>query len=389
MHTQLKHIQMTFYLSIILALPFWTSGCKETRGAEVRAMLMIDTLSLDTLPSWMIGPFIKLDDVNPCLLPDRTQMFHCPVRNQRVRWEAKDVFNPAVIVRNEMLHILYRAEDSIGRYAGTSRLGLAQSKDGYQFEKRPAPVFYPDRDQMFHFEWEGGCEDPRVVRRSDGLYIMTYTAYDGKLARLCIASSRDLVTWTKHGLAFASDIDHKYADLWSKSGAIISKYDTSGTITATKVNGKYWMYWGDKHIHLATSADLITWTPLTNASGDLQSIVPPRAYLFDSDLVEPGPPAMIRDDGILLIYNSRNFGAQRDSTIAESTYSAGQVLFDLKDPTKVRQRSEEPFFVPDRPYEITGQVNSVVFVEGLVRWKGKWWLYYGTADSKIAVAVAK
>ena len=34
-----------------------------------------------------------------------------------------------------------------------------------------------------------------------------------------------------------------------------------------------------------------------------------------------------------------------------------------------------------------GQVNRVCFVEGLVNYKSKWFLYYGTGDSKIAVAV--
>jgi predicted GH43/DUF377 family glycosyl hydrolase len=241
---------------------------------------------------------------------------------------------------------------------------------------------------MFQYEWEGGCEDPRIVKRSDGVYIMTYTAYDGETARLCIASSRDLRTWTKHGPAFAPQFEGKYLDLWSKSGAIISRYDTTGVITARMINGKYWMYWGDKDIHLATSSDLLTWAPLTDDTGALKRIISPRPHMFDSDLVEPGPPAMIRDDGILLIYNSRNFGEQRDTTLAEGTYSAGQVLFDLKDPTKVLKRSDAAFFIPERSYEISGQVNRVVFIEGLVRWKNRWMMYYGTADSKIGVAVA-
>jgi predicted GH43/DUF377 family glycosyl hydrolase len=42
---------------------------------------------------------------------------------------------------------------------------------------------------------------------------------------------------------------------------------------------------------------------------------------------------------------------------------------------------------PDNIYEISGQVGHVCFAEGLVNYKGKWFLYYGTADSKIAVAV--
>ncbi len=373
-----------FYL--LFALTFILDGCKESTQTNVLSMVRTDSLVTDSFPAWMIGPFTKIDSVNPCLLSDQAQVFRCPVRNQFVQWEEKDVFNPAVIARNGMLQLIYRAEDSIGVHAGTSRLGLAQSTDGLHFKKTPEPVFYPDRDQMFQYEWEGGCEDPRIVRRPDGLYVMTYTAYDGEIARLCIASSKDLRTWTKHGLAFATHIEGKYVDHWSKSGSIISKYDATGSISAKMINGKYWMYWGDKDIHLATSTDLLIWTPIIDSIGDLKRILSPREHMFDSDLVEPGPPAMITDDGILLIYNGRNFGEQRDTMIAEGTYSAGQVLFDLKDPTKSLKRSDHAFFVPDRPYEITGQVNRVVFIEGLVRWKDRWLMYYGTADSRIAVA---
>jgi predicted GH43/DUF377 family glycosyl hydrolase len=62
-------------------------------------------------------------------------------------------------------------------------------------------------------------------------------------------------------------------------------------------------------------------------------------------------------------------------------------LIDKSDPTKVLERMETYFMKPDKPYETTGQVNHVCFVEGLVKFKNNWFLYYGTADSKIAVAV--
>lgn len=70
-------------------------------------------------------------------------------------------------------------------------------------------------------------------------------------------------------------------------------------------------------------------------------------------------------------------------------YSAGQILMDKRDPTKVIGRTDENFMKPEKPYELTGQVNQVVFIEGLVYFKKKYFLYYGTADSKIAVAVCQ
>jgi predicted GH43/DUF377 family glycosyl hydrolase len=98
---------------------------------------------------------------------------------------------------------------------------------------------------------------------------------------------------------------------------------------------------------------------------------------------------MLTDKGIVLIYNSRNDSAIGDTSLAEGTYAAGQVLLDKNDPLKVLQRTENYFLKPDKPYEITGQVAHVCFVEGLVKFNNKWYLYYGTADSKIAVAVKK
>lgn len=340
----------------------------------------------DEPASWALLPFTKADSVNPVLTPDSQFTFRCPVRNETLKWEEKDVFNPAALVRNDTVFLLYRAEDKVGKYAGTSRIGLAYSTDGMHFTKHPQPVFYPDNDSLKKYEWEGGCEDPRVVEDETGTYYMTYTAYDGDKARLLVASTKDLFHWTKHGLVFAKAFAGKYINHWGKSGAIVSKYENGKTI-ATKIRGLYWMYWGDTDIFLASSPDLVNWTPVETADKKLLSVFGPRKNKFDSDLVEPGPPAMLTNDGIVLLYNSRNDTAKGDKNLPQYTYTASQILLDANDPSKVVDRMENYFMRPDKPYETTGQVNQVCFVEGLVEYKGKWFLYYGTADSKIAVAV--
>ena len=74
-------------------------------------------------------------------------------------------------------------------------------------------------------------------------------------------------------------------------------------------------------------------------------------------------------------------------SLPEGTYSAGQFLAYKSDPFHIIDRSDENFFRPDKDYEIRGQVNNVCFLEGLVNFNNKWFLYYGTADSQIAVAV--
>lgn len=337
---------------------------------------------------WRLGPFIKIDSINPVLQPLSSTSFFCPVRKDSVHWEEKDVFNPSAVVRDGKVYLLYRAEDVVGKHAGTSRLGLAVSDDGFHFQRMPEPVFYPAEDDMKMYEWEGGVEDPRLIEDGNGQYILTYTSYDGKIARLCVASSPDLIHWTKHGLAFGKNENGKYTDLWSKSGSIVTQQKGDNFI-ATHINGQYIMYWGDTYIFMATSTDLLNWKPETNSDGALKKIFSPRKGMFDSDLVEPGPHAILRDDGILLIYNSRNKLAVGDPSLPDGNYAAGQILLDAKNPTEVVERSSSYFLTPDKDYEITGQVNNVCFLEGLVHFKNKWFMYYGTADSKIAVAVSE
>jgi beta-1,2-mannosidase len=90
----------------------------------------------------------------------------------------------------------------------------------------------------------------------------------------------------------------------------------------------------------------------------------------------------------LLIYNGSNAANFSDTLLPKFTYAAGQALFDKNQPHKLINRSASYFIHPDKPYEKTGEVNEVCFVEGLVYFNNRWMLYYGTADSKIAVAVS-
>ena len=336
---------------------------------------------------WTLGPFERIDSANPCLAPRADTTFYCPLRKASVRWEEKDVFNPAAVVRNGKVYLLYRAEDTVGRFAGTSRIGLAESADGLSFQRRPEPVLYPDNDFMQRYEWEGGCEDPRIVEDEAGTYYLTYTAYDGRLARLCVAVSSDLLHWEKQGLAFAKSAKGRYVDVWSKSGSIVCQRQGE-RLVAARINGCYWMYWGESDIYLATSDNLIDWDPLPYSpdSPAVRYTFSTRKNCFDSLLVEPGPPALLTEQGVLFIYNSKNSRQFGDPDLPEGTYAAGQVLLDRRDPSAVLRRTEGYFFKPEKPYEITGQVGNVCFLEGLVPFKGQWLLYYGTADSKIAVA---
>ena len=246
-------------------------------------------------------------------------------------------------------------------------------------------MFYPAEDAQKDREWPGGVEDPRLVEREDGTYVLTYTQWNRKTYSVGIATSRDLLHWTKYGPAFGSG--GKYGRLMYKSAGIVT-LPVKGRLIAAKIHGKYWMYWGEIHIHLATSDDLIHWTPVEDASGDPVELLSARPGHFDSSFPETGPPPILTKEGIVVVYNGKNAPENGDPALGPNAYAAGQALFSADDPAKLLQRSEKPFFYPEMPYEKTGQYSAgTTFVEGLVWFKSKWFLYYGCADSLVGVAV--
>lgn len=341
------------------------------------------------LPDWAFGGFERPENVNPVISPIDNTWFYCPLTEDSVAWESNDTFNPAATIYDEKIVVLYRAEDKSGIGIGrrTSRLGYATSVDGVTFQRRSTPVFYPDNDLQKSLEWPGGCEDPRIAVTVDGLYVMMYTQWNRDIPRLAVATSKDLVHWTKYGPAFAKAYDGKFYNMACKSGSILTEL-IDGRQVIKKVGGKYFMYWGEEHVFAATSKDLVNWTPIVNIDGSLKRLFSPRDGYFDSQLTECGPPAIYTPKGIVLLYNGKNHSGKGDKRYTPNVYAAGQALFDANDPTHLISRLDEPFFRPMDSFEKSGQyVDGTVFIEGMVYFKGKWYLYYGCADSKVGVAV--
>lgn len=196
------------------------------------------------------------------------------------------------------------------------------------------------------------------------------------------------MNWTKQGLAFKNFKSGKYNDNWTKSGAIVTEF-VGGKQVAKQINGKYWMYFGDTNLFIAQSDDLINWEPLETDTGEeLKIVLKTRVGKFDSNLVESGPPALYTEHGILLIYNGMNSILNGDPLLGPGTYATGEALFDKNDPSTVLDRTDSYLLYPDKSYELEGQVNRVCFVEGMAYFQNKIFLYYGTADSRLAVAIA-
>lgn len=355
------------------------------------AVLPLFGYSQNVLPDWALGGFVRPEKANPIITPNPSNQFDCPMQDKKIGWEESDVFNPAATVKDGKIYVLYRAEDNSATGIGkrTSRIGLAESEDGIHMKRRKTPVMYPDKDNMKEYEWEGGCEDPRVTMTKDGLYVMAYTSWNRKVARLCIATSRDLVKWEKHGPAFAKAYNGRFKDIFCKSGSMVTEIK-NGKQVLTKIDGKYFMYWGEHAVYAATSDDLVNWTPILDEKNELATVIKPRPQYFDSALTECGPPAILTDKGIVLLYNGKNQtnDSKRDKRFTAGAYCAGQILTDPKEPLKVLQRLDVPFFRPMASFEKSGQyVDGTVFIEGLVFFKNKWYLYYGCADSQVSVAI--
>lgn len=276
-------------------------------------------------------------------------------------WESAGAFNPAVVVRHGKVVMLYRAQDA----AGTSRLGYAESTDGIHFTRRAQPVLSPEAP----YEKDGGVEDPRLVE-FDHTYYLTYTGYNKKDAQLCLATSHDLVHWKRRGVILPA-YKGNWNVMWTKSGAIVPR----------KVRGKYWMYFlgtaADKtdQTGLASSPDLLHWTEETRLP-----VIPTRPGQMDARVAEPGPSPVVTPKGIQLIYNAA------DSNLV---YRTAVAVFDRDEPGKLVYRSTSPLLEPQYDWEKVGQVPNVIFVEGMVEFKGKRLFYYGAADKYVGVAEAE
>jgi len=311
-------------------------------------------------PSFPIGPFTKYSG-NPLLVPNAENDF-----------ESAYIYNAAALVLDDSIYLLYRAQNA----AKVSFIGLAWSRDGFNFTRLDRPVLEPTEP------WEagGGVEDPRIVR-VDGTFYMTYTAYDLHKPRLCLATSTDLVDWKKYPPMFESwadveielDGSHHIRRDHTKAGAVFAEKNAAG---------KYVMIWGDSVLQLAESDDLVTWSPLPFNQHFATGV-----HHWENRLLEPGPaPIKTKDGKWILVYNAATTGGRG---FASNQYSISQMLVDYENlEAGPLARLEKPSILVGARNEHLGQVNEVVFCEGMVQFKGMWFLYYGQGDSELGVAVA-
>lgn len=274
-------------------------------------------------------------------------------------FDAERVYNPAVIIKDGIFWMFYRAEAGDGC---TGRIGLAKSEDGIYFIRYPEPVIVPEYDYE-----AGGCEDPRIVCIGD-LFCLTYVGNGSGKGHICLATSKDLMHWEKYGPILQP------AHSWN------SHQVKAGVIVPEKINGKYVMYFTGEaepwktSIGIAYSDDLLHWyEPLD------QPVLNPRPGHFDSQGVETGTNPVLTPKGILMVYSG---------WAGDCVYKAGAVLFSNKDPREVIWRSEGPILEPAMDWGKRFNCANHAVAEALLWHKGRFWLYYGAADKVVCLATA-
>lgn len=320
--------------------------------------------------------------------------------NKKNSWEAAKVYNPGVVYYNNKYHLFYRAVGFGKNWK--SVIGYAVSKDGVKFKRAAKPILLPKGKLEIR-----GLEDPRITKIGNKFY-MAMAAYDGITGRLNIAISKNLVNWKRKGPALKDFLLEKYGGVfvkYRKGERIIKKmpyeWSKSGGIFSEKINGKYWMMFGEFKIWQATSKNGIRWKVIK------KPFINSRSKYFDNVYVEMGPPPIKTKNGWLVLYHGIN---------KERSYQLGYLLLDLKNPKKILYRSKNPIFFPLEASRFHGIVDiapgglnaqekmekkelkkfidnrsipKVIFCNGAVLIKDTLRIYYGINDTYIGTATAK
>ena len=280
-------------------------------------------------------------------------------------WEALATFNPAAVYVDGKVRIFYRAMST----DNTSVIGYASSPDGVDIEKRATePVYVPREDFEMKLVPGGnsGCEDPRVTKIGDMLY-MCYTAFDGKDPPRVAFTSIGIPDMLEHKWNWAKPVLISPPGLDDKDSALFPK----------KIGGKYWFLHrlgGD--IWIDSVADL-NFDGKTKFLGG-KVLMRPRDTAWDSKRIGISGPPIETKEGWLLIYH----GISKRT----SHYNIRAALLDLKNPDRVLYRTHDTLLEPKTPYERDGIVSNVVFPCGAVVIRDQLYVYYGGADKVTAVA---
>lgn len=318
--------------------------------------------------------------------------------NTGLEFENEGVLNPAVIREGDSVHMFYRAVkkgnfSTIGYCRFDGPLTLAERWD--------KPILVPGCEYETH-----GVEDARIVK-IDGLYYLTYTGYDGTNARGALATSKDLKHFKKHGVIIPQITYAEFVSLAESLGTVNEHYYTNQKFYHQKSDPEKKMLLWDKNViffprriggklvflhRIRPGIQIAFVDHLKDLTKEYwknyfykfhDHIVLDPVHAHESSYIGSGCPPIETEHGWLLIYHG----------VHESEkgliYSACAALLDLNDPSKELARLPHPLFSPEYEWELIGEVNNVVFPTGTALFGGTLFIYYGAADSVIAVASLK
>jgi predicted GH43/DUF377 family glycosyl hydrolase len=310
-------------------------------------------------------------------------------------FENEAVLNPAAIRVGDEVHLFYRAV-SKGNY---SSIGYCKFKGAKTLVQRNnAPLLFPQVDFESH-----GIEDPRITH-IDGLYYLTYTVYDGINALGALATSQDLLTFTKLGIITPKMCYDEFVHLAKSKGELNAKYLRFNEKTYIRKNLSEKIYLWDKNViffprkikgkfhflhRIRPDIQLVKYTSLDELTSDFwqnyilninDNIVLSSKYKHEVSYIGGGCPPIETAFGWLLIYHGVH------DTINGYVYCACAALLDLENPQIELARLPYPLFKPEFDWELNGEVNNVCFPSGAVVFDERLFIYYGAADERIALA---
>lgn len=273
------------------------------------------------------------------------------------RWESSAAFNPGVVQQNDIVHMLYRAVES----ENFSSVGYAKlDRYGKILYRHPEPVIKRTLDIE-----RQGCEDVRVVSFNQRYFIF-YTAFDGSNIRIALAETTDFINYKKYG-QIGPDVTDKDAMIFPEKikGKIVLLHRIEPNIQIASFDSfDHFIkpekdYWSD-YLRNITKYTVIY-----------------KEYDWETVKIGAGPPPILTDAGWLLIYHGVD---------SKFTYRVGAALLDYQNPLKVVAKLPYPILEPKREYEKIGDVNNVVFPQGMVLFDDELQVYYGGADRVVGLA---
>ena len=312
-----------------------------------------------------------------------------------LEFESEGVLNPAVIMEGDNIHVFYRAV-SKGNY---SSIGYCKLKGPLTIvERLDKPILSREYGYESH-----GVEDPRITK-IDGLFYLTYTAYDGVNALGALAISKDLRYFEKLGIIAPQISYDNFRLLAEAKGRINEKYlrynvhggihkdadkeiflwDKNVIFFPRRINGKlYFLHRVRPDIQIVGIDNLMELTDEFWQNYFLhldEGIALTPKYKHEVSYIGGGCPPIETEHGWLLIYHGVH------DTIKGYVYSACAALLDLQNPQKEIARLPYALFKPEHEWEVTGEVNNVCFPTGAVSCGDTLYIYYGAADEQIACA---